>query len=199
LAAREGYANKALQPVADNRLDDSEMAELMRSAQDGDSSAYTRLLAAVAPLVRRLAAKRWTGSEQPDDIVQDVLLSLHQVRHTYDPNRPFMPWLMAIAQHRLADAQRRQARRAQREVSVDVLPETFLDDGTKDPIDRMSDADALSRAVDELPLRQRQAVELLRFKEMPLKEAAAVSGLSIASLKVSMHRALQSLRAALGK
>lgn len=185
--------------MADNRLDDSEMAELMRSAQDGDSSAYTRLLAAVAPLVRRLAAKRWTGSEQPDDIVQDVLLSLHQVRHTYDPNRPFMPWLMAIAQHRLADAQRRQARRAQREVSVDVLPETFLDDGTKDPIDRMSDADALSRAVDELPLRQRQAVELLRFKEMPLKEAAAVSGLSIASLKVSMHRALQSLRAALGK
>jgi RNA polymerase sigma factor (sigma-70 family) len=199
LAAREGYANKALQPVADNRLDDSEMAALMRSAQDGDSSAYTRLLAAVAPLVRRLAAKRWTGSEQPDDIVQDVLLSLHQVRHTYDPNRPFMPWLMAIAQHRLADAQRRQVRRAQREVSVDVLPETFLDDGTKDPIDRMSDADALSRAVDELPLRQRQAVELLRFKEMPLKEAAAVSGLSIASLKVSMHRALQSLRAALGK
>jgi RNA polymerase sigma-70 factor (ECF subfamily) len=185
--------------VADNFLDEPEMAALMRGAQNGDAVAYACLLAAVMPIVRRMAARRWTGTEEADDVVQDVLLSLHQVRHTYDPDRPFMPWLLAIARNRLADVQRRQARRSRGEIAVDVLPETFSDDETKEPIDRMADAETLSRVVASLPPRQRQAVELLRLKDMSLKEAAAASGMSIASLKVSMHRAMKALRAVLTK
>lgn len=95
----------------------------MRASQEGDSVAYTAVLTVVTPLVRRMAARRWTGSDEADDVVQDVLLSLHQVRHTYDPDRPFLPWLMAIARNRLADTQRRQVRRAKGEVAVDILPE----------------------------------------------------------------------------
>ncbi|HTY68041.1 MAG TPA: sigma-70 family RNA polymerase sigma factor [Alphaproteobacteria bacterium] len=181
------------------RLDEAEMAALMQAAQDGDAVAYARLLDGIVPLIRQAVACRWTGIEEPDDLVQDVLLSLHQVRRTYDPNRPFVPWLMAIAQHRLADAQRRHARRAKGEVAVEALPETFSDEDAKEPIDRLADAETLSRAMADLPPRQRQAVELLRLKEMSLKEASEASGMSIAALKVSMHRALKSLRAALSK
>lgn len=146
------------------------------------------------PTIRRVVAGRWTGSEDADDVVQDVLLSLDRVRHTYDPDRPFLPWLKAIARNRLADVQRRQGRCARSELAVDVLPETFSEDETKEPIDRLADAEALSRTMADLPLRQRQAVELLRLKELSLKEASAASGMSIAALKVSMHRALKTLR-----
>jgi len=45
--------------------------------------------------------------------------------------------------------------------------------------------------------RQRDAVEMLRLREMSLKEAAAASGTSISALKVSVHRAVASLRKAL--
>ena len=173
---------------------DAELATLMRAAQEGDSAAYGRLLSAVAPIIRRVVAGRWTGSEDADDVVQDVLLSLHQVRHTYDPDRPFLPWLKAIARNRLADVQRRQGRRARSELAVDVLPETFSEDETKEPIDRLADAEALSRTMADLPPRQRQAVELVRLKELSLKEASAASGMSIAALKVSMHRAMKTLR-----
>jgi RNA polymerase sigma factor (sigma-70 family) len=173
---------------------DAELATLMRAAQEGDSAAYGRLLSAVAPIIRRVVAGRWTGSEDADDVVQDVLLSLHQVRHTYDPDRPFLPWLKAIARNRLADVQRRQGRRARSELAVEVLPETFSEDETKEPIDRLADAEALSRTMADLPPRQRQAVELLRLKELSLKEASAASGMSIAALKVSMHRAMKTLR-----
>ena len=187
--------------VADKpaKLNEAELPGLMRAAQGGDSAAYAQLLTAITPLIRRLAAKRWTGAEGADDVVQDVLLSLHQVRHTYDPDRPFMPWLMAIAQHRLADTQRRQVRLAKGEMAVDVLPETFSGDETKEPIDRLADAETLNQALAELPPRQRQAVELLRLKEMSLKEASTASGLSIPALKVAMHRAMKSLRTALTK
>lgn len=171
----------------------------MRAAQEGDSVAYTAVLTAVTPIVRRVATSRWTGSDEADDVVQDVLLSLHQVRHTYDPDRPFLPWLMAIARNRLADTQRRQVRRAKGEVAVDILPETFSDNETKEPIDRMGDSEAIGRALARLPPRQRQAVEMLRLKEMSLKEASAASGMSIAALKVSMHRAMKALRTILNK
>lgn len=100
--------------MARDRLDEAELAALMWAAQEGDSVAYTAVLTAVTPIVRRVATSRWTGSDEADDVVQDVLLSLHQVRHTYDPDRPFLPWLMAIARNRLADTQRRQVRRAKR-------------------------------------------------------------------------------------
>jgi RNA polymerase sigma-70 factor (ECF subfamily) len=184
--------------VPDARTDESELAALMRLAQEGDAAAYARLLTAASPLVRRMVSRRWTGSDDAEDVVQDVLLSLHQVRHTYDPDRPFLPWLMAIARNRLADVQRRQVRRAG-EVAVDILPETISTDETKEPVDRMADAEMLSRALGALPPGQRKAVELLKLKEMSLKEASAASGMSVPALKVSMHRALKALRLGLKK
>lgn len=171
----------------------------MRDAQEGDSAAYGRLLRFVTPIVRRMAARRWTGSDDPEDVVQDVLLSLHQVRHTYDPHRPFMPWLMAIARNRLADVQRRQMRRSRGEVAVEVLPETISGEATKDTVDRMADSETLGNALAQLPAGQRQAIELLRIKELSLKETSRVSGMSVGALKVSMHRAMKTLRALLAR
>lgn len=171
----------------------------MRAAQGGDTASYARLLTVVTPVVRRMAARRWTGPDEADDLVQDVLLSLHQVRHTYDPARPFLPWLMAIGRNRLADIQRRQARRAKNEITVEILPETFSVDEAKESVERMAGVQELGRALARLPPRQRQAVEMLRLKEMSFKEAAAASGMSIAALKASMHRAMKALRTGLTK
>jgi RNA polymerase sigma-70 factor (ECF subfamily) len=164
----------------------------MRAAQAGDASAYARLLAELTPTIRGFVRGRWTGSGDTEDVVQDVLLSIHAVRHTYDSARPLLPWVMAIARHRLVDVQRRHIRRAKNEVAVEVLPETFSDVGAN----RLTAeaADEIHRALATLPPSQRQAVELLRLKEMSLKEAAAASGKSVASLKVSMHRAMKSLK-----
>jgi RNA polymerase sigma-70 factor (ECF subfamily) len=52
----------------------------------------------------------------------------------------------------------------------------------------------LERLIERLPPKQQQAVSLLKLKEMSLKEAAKVSGMSIVSLKVATHRALKGLR-----
>ncbi len=171
----------------------------MRAAQGGDRAAYARILIAVTPVIRQMAARRWAGPGEADDLVQDVLLSLHRVRHTYDPARPFLPWLTAIARHRLADIQRRQVRRARSEVAVENLSETFSVDEAKEAVERMACAQEVGRALARLPPRQRQVVEMLRLKEMSLKEASAASGMSVAALKASMHRAMKALRAVLTK
>ena len=127
-------------------------------------------------------------------MVQDVLLSLHVARVTYDPERPFMPWLMAIVRNRLADGARRHVRQAAHEVAVDNLAVTLGDLATNTITDAEGDTRTLTDAVGALPPGQRQAIELLKLRELSLKEAAAVSGLSIGALKVATHRAMTALR-----
>lgn len=171
---------------------------LMRAAQGGDRDAYRTLLREIAPMVRRIVHGRFPflAREEAEDLVQDILLAIHSVRATYDPVRPFLPWLVAIARHRAADMARRYARKRGREVAVDILPETSAEDGTN-PDESYGDVEALRRAVSTLPEGQRVAIELLKIKEMSLKEAASVSGMSIGALKVATHRATRALRMAL--
>lgn len=61
-------------------------------------------------------------------------------------------------------------------------------------IEEILDRHGLEGAIDNLPPTQRQAIRLLKLKEMSLKEAASASGMSVASLKVATHRAVKNLR-----
>jgi RNA polymerase sigma factor (sigma-70 family) len=177
-----------------------EFGASMRAAQAGDATAYLELLRALTPRIRRIIARQraFAGAEEVEDLVQDVLLSLHAVRATYDPARPFMPWLLAIVRNRLADGARRYAKTAAREVQVEDMDVTFAEPATNLPEDISDRVEALHHAVRALPAGQQQAIELLKLQELSLKEAAAASGASVGALKVATHRAMAALRKALG-
>jgi len=173
----------------------------MEAAQAGDGQAYVRLLHEITPRIRALVHRyrRVSGSEEVEDIVQDVLLSMHAVRATYDPQRPFMPWLQAIIRNRLADAARRFARRAARETSMGDRDVTFADESANLTMEPYADPEALNQAIRQLPRGQRRAIEMLKLRGMSLKEAAAASGMSVGALKVATHRAINVLRKTLTK
>jgi RNA polymerase sigma-70 factor, ECF subfamily len=87
--------------VADPQSDgDQEWSRLMVAAQDGDRSAYERLLREILPLLHAVVARHHRHPDRIDDAIQDVLLSVHRVRHTYDPARSFRHWLVAITRYR---------------------------------------------------------------------------------------------------
>lgn len=177
----------------------SHFSEMMKAAQTGDSRAYARLLSEITPRLRRIIQRRraFQNVQDIEDLVQDVLLSLHSVRATYDHQRPFFPWLLAIVRNRLADGARRYSRIGRNEVLVDELPVTFADDHANIEKDVYGDPDQLKEAIDKLPRGQREAIQMLKLKELSLKEASSQSGASIASLKVSVHRGIAALRKSL--
>src|SRR5262252_912713 len=182
------------------RRDDRALGTLMQAAQGGDTQAYVLLLKEITPRVRQIvrAQRRFLKIEDIEDLVQDILLSVHSVRATYDPRRPFMPWLLAITRNRLADGARRYARTSAREVNTDCLDVTFVNENANKTSDVFG-KEELKNAIDDLPAAQRTAVEMLKLREMSLKEAAAVSGMSIGALKVATHRAMIALRKMLMK
>src|SRR5437899_3758709 len=170
----------------------------MARAQAGDRGACRRLLEDVAPYLRSIAARHFRNSGDIEDAVQEVLLTVHAVRHTYDPARPFGPWLVAIANRRVVDGLRRQGRSRAREVALETEHETFAAPEANYH-EAASEARALREAVESLPPGQRDAIRMLKLQEMSLKEAAAASGMTVAALKVATHRALKSLRKVLGR
>ncbi len=165
----------------------------MARAHAGDRAAYRRLLEEIAPYVRSLAARCISNPADVEDTVQDVLVTLHAVRHTYDPTRPFGPWLVAIANRRIVDGLRRCGRTRSRETPLELEHETLAAPETNYP-EAASDGRALREAIESLPAGQRRAIRLLKLEEMSLKQAASASGMSVAALKVATFRALKNLR-----
>lgn len=172
----------------------ADRARLMAAAQDGDRVAYARLLKALVPVIRVVARRKISDPSLVEDVVQDTLLAIHRVRHTYDPCRPLLPWVTAIASARAIDVLRKERRKRRREVSD---PEGFLaqpDAGALRQFEGFAIARELQRLLALLPGRQRQIVELVRLQDMSVADAAAISGLSVPAAKTLLHRASHALR-----
>jgi RNA polymerase sigma-70 factor (ECF subfamily) len=176
------------------------LRELMAAAQAGNAEAYRVLLTECVPLIRRLARLGGADTNSIDDVVQDSLMTIHRARHTFDPARPFTPWLRAIVQRRSIDMRRRSGRQASRELHAPLAYDSHPDPAAsaEQQVTQQARAARLAEAVALLPPGQRQALEQLGLQERSLKDVSAHTGRSAGALKVNLHRALKSLRMILG-
>lgn len=180
------------QPPRDMRSLDT----LMAAAQNGDKVAYRTLLQQLASSLRGLVWVRapYLTREDVEDLVQDILISLHLARDTWDPARPFRPWLASIARNRMADHARQYGRRVVIDLQITDIDETFCDEATNYHAEKVVNFLAVKDALNALPPSEKAAVRMLRLQQMTLSEAAEQSGTSIAALKVAVHRATKRLR-----
>ena len=178
---------------------DARWSRMMVAAQAGDARAYDTLLRECLPLLRAICRRRLGSAADVEDAVQDALLTIHRVRHTYDPARPLGPWLVAIADRRALDRRRSLGRAARGQVDIDTAREmaATLPDADAEMDLRRASA-RLLRAVEDLPLAQRTALSLTKIHDLSLAEASSRSGMTVGALKVATHRALGSLRRRFG-
>jgi len=167
----------------------------MARAQDGDQLAYSRLLKTIVPVIRALVRRKiYQDDAFVEDVVQEVLLAVHRVRHTYDPQRPFLPWLSAIISARAIDALRARGRRECWEVADEEAMLEHPDASITDGHDKLAPAQEVNNLLSRLPDRQRHMVELVHLSEMSLAEAAANSSMTLSAVKSVLHRAFITLR-----
>jgi RNA polymerase sigma-70 factor (ECF subfamily) len=162
----------------------------MRAAQRGCAESYARLLGDIAQSFRHLAGGdlRRLGLQASDaeDVVQETLLAIHVKRHTWSADRPFLPWVRAIARHKALDMARRRGRRV--EVPVDEIADTL-----PAPQAAPDYAQPLERFLKELPRGQRDVVEALAMKGASVHETAHKLNMSRGAVYVAFHRALATL------
>jgi RNA polymerase sigma-70 factor, ECF subfamily len=170
------------------RLERSRLrACLMARLQQGDADACEELFDDIGPSLTRFLRRRLADPQEREDVYQEVFMAIFEARHTYELERPFEPWVFAIARNIAADYSRRRWRRAHWEELVADPPERPAD--TSNPA-----APELSAVLAELPPDQREAFSMVKLDGLSVEVAAARAGVSVGALKVRAHRAYKSLK-----
>jgi RNA polymerase sigma-70 factor (ECF subfamily) len=165
---------------------------LLVRAQQGDADAYHRFLAELAVFVRGFLRRRMTRlPDDVEDLVQEILLAVHNQRHTYDPDQPVTAWLHAIARYKLIDLLRRRARTDVLTDSLDDVDEVLL---AADEVPAGTRRDLL-KLLDGLPDKQRLPIVHVKLEGLSVAETARITGLSESAVKVGIHRGLKALAA----
>ena len=158
----------------------------MVAAQSGDKAAYTALLTESGRWLARFFARK-ISPDAVDDLVQDTLMSVHRKLASYDPQRPYLPWLAAIARYRWVDRLRQSYKHEARTLDFDVETEGHEDIvAAKISIDRL---------LNQLPEKQASAIRLMKIEGHSVTETSARTGQSASSVKVNIHRGLKKLSA----
>jgi RNA polymerase sigma-70 factor (ECF subfamily) len=178
-------------PVINDNYPDP-LGLLMQKAQGGDAVAYRTLLNTISPLIKSYLRTRLFSRNHIDDIAQEILLAIHAVRHTYNPEQPFRNWMYGISRHKAIDYMRKAGRQNANETN-DVEFETFMADGANNPEETL-EAKQLRASLDRLPDKQRQILLLTKVEGFSMAEAGKKLGMTEAAAKVAAHRAYKKLK-----
>ena len=158
----------------------------------GDEAQYRALLAELAIALRRIVraalARAGRSGADSEDIVQEVLLTIHLKRGTWDSTRPFAPWLHAITRHKVIDVLRRQGHRV--EVPIDDVVHWLAA-----PAAPETDAAGVDRLIGRLGARDQAIVRMASLDGRPSQEIAGRLGMTEGAVRVALHRALRRLSA----
>lgn len=179
------------------RLPDADHARpleaVMAAIQAGEERAFAELAHRVTPLLLQVIRRRGVAAADLDDVVQEALLALHRSRNNYDPARPFLPWLVGIAQHCAKDRWRREMREDRRRLAFRAEHRIWEEHAAPHGGTGGLLADSLHSLIAALPPAQREVIRLVAIGGMDLRAASAATGRTVGAIKVNLHRAREAL------
>lgn len=168
-----------------------ETEQLMTRYQQADAAAAAALVDLLSPRLFRFFASQMGHRSDAEDMLQEVWLRIHRVRHTYRPGDPVLPWVYAIAHRVRIDNYRKRARIASRELGSDVLPEPPV------RTERTPELPPFDEMVADLPESQREVLVLLKVNGLSIEEVARATASTPGAVKQKAHRAYERLRGVL--
>jgi len=181
--------NRTIEDGPVRRVEERLKAQFVRGLH-GDAGAYHAFLGDLTGYLRGFLRKRLLDlQDDVEDLVQEVLLSVHNGRHTYRPDQPLTPWVHAIARYKLADFFGARSRSEAFNIPLDDDLEIFATCDVE-PADARRD---LNKLLEQLPERQRLPILFMKLKGLSVTETARLTGLSESAVKVGVHRGLKAL------
>jgi RNA polymerase sigma-70 factor, ECF subfamily len=185
-----------------------EAAEVMGRYCRGETAAFHRLYALLAPRLLAYLFGLLRDRAAAEDTLQVTFLKVHEARSTYVMGANPIPWMYTIAHRTCLDEIRKRKRNRVQLTKEGVLQTEPAADLTGVPVEAGQDeaarpdpaatAGALA-ALDQLPENQRQALLLTKVHGRSTIEAAMIEGTTPGAIKQRAHRAYVTLRGLLGK
>jgi RNA polymerase sigma-70 factor (ECF subfamily) len=165
----------------------------LRLAQEGDAQAFSRLVEMYAKPVHNLCYRMLGNREDAEDAAQEAFLRAFKAIKRYDPQRKFASWLLSIAANYCIDQHRRGRLQT---ISIEDSPEASLGDRASGPASTLvqhETRDELQSLLAGLDARDRAAIILYYWHELPYDEIAEQLSMSESALKSRLHRARKTL------
>jgi RNA polymerase sigma factor (sigma-70 family) len=171
-------------------LIEERLRSLMLPSLAGDGAAYRMFLDELTTHLRSYLRRRLRGlPDEVEDLLQELLLAVHNKRHTYDPKQPLTAWVQAIARYKLVDLLRRRSRTTVLNDPLDEDDQVFATTAS-DAAAAQYDVAKLLRG---LPERQRLPILYVKIEGASVTDTAARTGMSESAVKVGIHRGLKAL------
>lgn len=171
---------------------ETDWAALVIAVRDRqDRAAFAVLFRHFAPRVKGFLMKSGTEPTLAEECAQDVMATLWQKAHLFDPARASVAtWVFTIARNRRIDVARR-ARRPEPEV-LPWGPEAEPDQA--DVLEAAQETRKLVLALADLPEKQRALIRRAYYGDLSHSEIAAETGLPLGTIKSRIRLALDRLR-----
>jgi RNA polymerase sigma-70 factor (ECF subfamily) len=180
------------------QVEERSEAQLISAVLRGDASSFEPLVAKYSPRVFATARRYARLEDEVQDIVQEVWFKAYQKLSSYRGEAPFEHWLMRLTVRTCYDFLRKHQRNRESAFSDISEPESdwlerFVAQG-----DSPDDADAarllIKRVMDKLSPQSRLVIMLLEIEDRSVKEISAMTGWSVALVKVRAFRARAEMR-----
>ncbi len=172
-------------------LNEAKTAAAFKQALDGDNDVYRAFLQDISPVVRGLVTRKLPSFDSMgvEDVVQETLLAIHSKRHTWQPEKPLLPWIYAIARYKSIDALRARGRggAAASDIDIDEIEEIEA------PPSDFEESLDVSTAVNKLDGKLASVVRALGVEGISVQEASERLSMSENAVRVAFHRGLKQL------
>jgi len=187
----------------DRSIHEEDDIVLIQSVLGGNTKDFELIWNRYHKLIYAHVLKLVRNIDDADDIVQDTFIKAFNALHTYNQSYPFTAWLYKISSNTCIDYFRRKRIRPVSIESIqktttsiyDIIPDQSI--GIDFTLINVETKDALHKAIEKLPDRYRECIEMRHFQELSYEEIAQNLNLPLGTIKITLFRARKALSALL--
>jgi RNA polymerase sigma-70 factor, ECF subfamily len=166
------------------------LRSLLIQSQQGDKVAYRRFLQDLTRHLRaQLRHRLRNRDDDVEDLVQEILVAVHNGLDTFRLEVPLTAWISAIVRYKFSDYLRARSRREALHDPLDDESEVLA----ASDIERLEAQHDVESLLDVLPERQRLPIMHVKLRGLSVAETAMLTGLSESAVKIGVHRGIKAL------
>ena len=163
----------------------------MKQVKEGDLSQMSVLFERYHVRLYNFFLKLTGDKVIGQDLTQNLFYRILRYRHTYKEDSSFVTWMFQMARNVHIDHYKQRQKQSERFTSVDTHNENIIDDHDSFTEDEYNQLD---KALAKLDAEQKEIILLSRYQGLKYEEISKINNLSVAAIKVQMHRAIKQLR-----
>jgi RNA polymerase sigma-70 factor (ECF subfamily) len=169
------------------KISEQDIQNWIKLSRDGDKIIYEKFLAYLCNYLEYVVSHKVKNDQVVHDIVQEVILAVHQSLKTYEQGRAFYPWLYSVMKYKIADYWRQVEKHkvSQLDEQNDIDKKSSVD-----PVEVQEVLDAIS----DLSQRDQRVFISTKILGHSINDVAAKEGLSQSNIKVIVHRAVKVIK-----